>query len=188
MAHRRRPAHEVARKKGRTPTQEYLAWLQYGWYIPNVSRDVWTAAVVGTVYRLRWQVELTFKHWKSLLHLHVLKGTRPERIKCLLYSRLITIVILNMISAYASWYAANCLRREISTHKLINWLKRKGRLSMAIYQDNVDTLLSKLRSNRSTMLCKQKRKRKTSRQLLDDEVHYLDHFLEDEGTLLDKPA
>jgi hypothetical protein len=93
-----------------------------------VSRDVWTAAVVGTVYRLRWQVELTFKHWKSLLHLHVLKGTRPERIKCLLYSRLITIVILNMISAYASWYAANCLRREISAHKLINWLKRKSRL------------------------------------------------------------
>jgi hypothetical protein len=33
--------------------------------------------------------------------LHVLKGTRPERIKCLLYSRLITIVILNIISAYA---------------------------------------------------------------------------------------
>ena len=28
VAHRRRTAHEVARKKGRTPTQEYLAWLQ----------------------------------------------------------------------------------------------------------------------------------------------------------------
>ena len=188
VAHRRRTAHEVARKKGRTPTQEYLAWLQYGWYITNVSRDVWTAAVVGTVYRLRWQIELTFKHWKSLLHLHVLKGTRPERIKCFLYSRLITIVILNIISAYASWYAANCLQREMSIHKLINWLKRKSRLSMAIYQGNMDTLLSNLRSDISKMLCKQKRKRKTSRQLLDDEVHYLDHFLEDEDTPLDKPA
>jgi hypothetical protein len=133
-------------------------------------------------------MELTFKHWKSLLHLHVLKGTRPERIKCFLYSRLITIVILNIISAYASWYAANCLQREMSIHKLINWLKRKSRLSMAIYQGNMDTLLSNLRSDISKMLCKQKRKRKTSRQLLDDEVHYLDHFLEDEGTPLDKPA
>ena len=188
VAHRRRTAHEVASKKGRTPTQAYLAWLQYGWYITNVSRDVWTAAVVGTVYRLRWQIELTFKHWKSLLHLHVLKGTRPERIKCLLYSRLITIVILSMISAYAVWYAANCLQREMSIHKLINWLKRKSRLSMAIYQGNVDTLFSNLRSDMSTRLCKQKRKRKTSRQLLDDEVHYLDYFLEDEGTPLNKPA
>ena len=58
VAHRRRMAHEVARKKGRTPTQESLAWLQYGWYSTHVSRDVWPAAVVGTVYRLRWQVEI----------------------------------------------------------------------------------------------------------------------------------
>jgi len=29
-------------------------------------------------------IELTFKRWKSLLALHVLKGTRPERIRCLL--------------------------------------------------------------------------------------------------------
>ena len=87
--------------------------------LPNVSRDVWTAAVVWTVYRLRWQIELTFKHWKALLHLHVLKGTRPERIKCLLYSRLITIVLLSMISAYAAWYASNCLQRAMRIHKLI---------------------------------------------------------------------
>ena len=133
-------------------------------------------------------MELTFKHWKSLLHLHVLKGTRPERIKCLLYSRLITIVILNIISAYAAWYAAHSLQREISVHKLINWLKRKSRLSTVLSQENMDTLLSNLRSDMSQMLCKQKRKRKTSRQLLNDEVHYMDHFLEGEGTSLDKPA
>jgi Transposase DDE domain len=65
VAHRRRTAHEVARKKGRTPTQEYLAWLQYGWYITNVSRDIWTAAVVGTVYRLRWQIEISQPYYDS---------------------------------------------------------------------------------------------------------------------------
>jgi hypothetical protein len=123
-----------------------------------------------------------------LLQIHVLKGTRPERIKCLLYGRLITIVILNMLSAYASWYAADYLQREISLHKLINWLKRKGRFSTAINTGNVDTLLSNLISDIPTMLCKQKRNRKTSRQLLDDEVHYLDQFLEDEVTQLDTPA
>lgn len=188
VAHRQRTAHEVARKQGRTPTQEYLAWLQYGWYITNGSRDVWAAAVVGTVYRWRWHIELTCKHWQSLLHVHVLKGTRPERIQCLLYSRLITIVILTIISAYAAWYAAHALQREISVHQLINWLKRKSRFSTALSQGTMDTLLSNLRSDMSQMLCKQKRKRKTSRQLLHDEVHYMAHFLEDAGTPLDKPA
>jgi hypothetical protein len=83
-AHRRRTAHEGARKQGRPPTQASLAWLQYGWYSTNVSRDVWTAAVVGTVYRLRWQIAVTCKHGQALWRLHVLKGTRPERIQGLL--------------------------------------------------------------------------------------------------------
>lgn len=81
---RRRHAHERARKKGRTPTQAYLHWLQYGWYTTNVGTTIWAAEIVATVYRIRWQIELVFKQWQSLLHLHVLKGTCPERIQCLL--------------------------------------------------------------------------------------------------------
>jgi len=100
---RRRTAYETARKKGRTPTKAYLDWLQYGWYITNVRAVVWTAAVVATVYRIRWQVELLVKQWKSLLHIHVLKGTRPERIQCLLYGRLVTITLLMRWSSYAVW-------------------------------------------------------------------------------------
>lgn len=75
-----------------------------------------------------------------------------------------------------------------SIHKFINWMKRKCRLSTAIHTGNVDTLLSNLLSDIPKMLCKQKRKRKTSRQLLDDKVHYLAHFLEDEVTPLDNQA
>jgi len=153
-----------------------------------VRQAVWAAEVVGTVYGLRWQIELPFKHWKALLQIHVLKGTRPERITCLLYGRLLTIVLLNMLSAYASWYAAHHLQREISLHKFSNWMKRTGRLSTAIHTGKLDTLLSNLISDIPKMLCKQKRKRKTSRQLLDDKVHYLAHFLEDEITPLDKHA
>lgn len=96
--------------------------------------------------------------------------------------------MLNMLSAYASWYAAHHLQRAISLHKFINWMKRTCRLSTAIHQSHLDTLLSHLISDIPKMLCKQKRKRKTSRQLLDNEVHYLDHFLEDEVTPLDKQA
>jgi hypothetical protein len=81
---RRRQAYETARKKGRTPTQAYLHWLQYGWYSTHVESTGWAAEVVATIYRMRWQIAWLFKQWKSLLHLHVLQGTRPERIRCLL--------------------------------------------------------------------------------------------------------
>ena len=102
---RQRKASEEARKKGRMLTQEYLKWLACGFYITNVRQQVWSSKVGVTVYRLRWQVELTFKNWKSLLNIHVLKGTRPERIKCILYGRLITITMMTLVSSYASWYA-----------------------------------------------------------------------------------
>ena len=111
-------------------------------------------------------MELLFTQWKSLLHIHVLTGTRPERIKCLLYGRLTTITMLMGICAYASWYATAVLRRELNLHKLILWLKRKDRFAHAIDEGTVETLWSDLRRDTAALLCKQKRKRKTSQQLL----------------------
>jgi hypothetical protein len=174
---RRRKASEEARKKGRMLTQEYLNWLAFGFYITNVSQQVWSSKVVGTVYRLRWQVELTFKNWKSLLNIHVLKGTRPERIKCILYGRLITITMMTLVSSYASWYAEDYLQREISIPKLINWLKRKGRFAKALHLGTLDALFIDLWRALPKLLCKQKRRRQTSRQLIEEYGYYMEDAL-----------
>jgi hypothetical protein len=122
---------------------------------------------VATVYRIRWHIALLFKQWKSLLHLHVLKGTRPERIRCLLYGRLITITMLMRICSYAAWYASAVCRREVSFPKLLLWLKRKGRFARAIENGTLESLYADLRQAMEPLLCKQKRKRLTSQQLLD---------------------
>jgi hypothetical protein len=174
---RRRKAWEEARKKGRELSQEYLDWLSFGFYITNVSPQVWPSKVVGTVYRLRWQVELTFRNWKSLLKINVLKGTRPERIRCMIYGRLITIIMLAIISSYASWYAEDYLHRELSLPKLINWLKRKGRFVNAMHDGTLEALLRNLRRALPKLLCKQKRKRRTSRQLVEDYGPYMEDTL-----------
>ena len=108
-----------------------------------------------------------FKQWKSLLHLHVLKGTRPERIRCLLYGRLITITMLMRICSYAAWYASAVCHREVSFPKLLLWLKRQGRFARAVQNDTLATLYTDLRQAMEPLLCKQKRKRPTSQQLLD---------------------
>ena len=185
---RQRNAYETARKKGRTPTKGYLNWLQFGWYITNVRAAIWAAEVVATVYRIRWQIELLFKQWKSLLHLHVLRGTRPERIKCLLYGRLITITMLMRVCSYAAWYATAVLRRELSLHKLIVWLKRKGRFAHAIHDGTVEPLYHELQRDMATLLCKQKRKRKTSQQLLEESGHCRESCAQVETTLADQAA
>jgi hypothetical protein len=174
---RRRKALQEARKKGRELSPEYLDWLSFGFYITNVSQQVWPEKVVGTIYRLRWQVELTFRNWKSLLNIYVLKGTRPERIQCIIYGRLITIIMLALISSYASWYAEDYLQRELSLPKLINWLKRKNRLVNAMHEGTLEALLSHLRRALPKLLCKQKRKRRTSRQLIAEYEPYMEDAL-----------
>lgn len=170
---RRQKAYATARKKDRTPSKAYLANLTFACYITNVGRDVWNPEVVATIYRLRWQIELTFKNWKSLAHIHVLKGKRPERIRCLVYGRLITILLLNRIYAYAAWLAQTTLHREVSEHKLIRWMKRRNRLAHAIHTESFPALLLQLKERLRTC-CKQKRKRNTTRQQLQQQTPYLD--------------
>ena len=74
--------------------------------------------------------------------------------------------MLMRVCSYASWYAAAVLPRAMSLHKLIVWLQRKGRFAHAIHDGTVEDLCRDLRRDMAPLLCKQKRKRKTSQQLL----------------------
>ncbi|GBC61786.1 hypothetical protein DENIS_2748 [Desulfonema ishimotonii] len=176
---RRGKARRTAAKKGRTPSRDYLKWLGFGFYITNVARDIWSAEVIGTVYRLRWQVELIFKSWKSLLNIHILKGTRSERVKCLIYGRLIAVTVMTMCYGYAFRYAAERFRREVSIYKLFNWLKRNRRLFEAVHTESSDTLFNDMEKN-IHRFCKQKRTRKTTLRLIEEQIGYLDSFSENE--------
>jgi IS4 transposase len=129
---------------------------------------------LGTIYRLRWQVELTFKHWKSLFRINVLKGTRPERIQCLIYGRLIVILVVQRLLARAAAVAVS-EQRELSFCKTIQWLLRGGRLAKA-FIDRPFVGLFKRRVSCMKRLLKQKRKRLTTRQSIVQQVGYLDSF------------
>ena len=62
-----------------------------------VSKEIWKVEFVGTIYTLRWQIELIFKFWKNICQIHALKGTRPKRIQVLVLSSLIQISIYTMV-------------------------------------------------------------------------------------------
>ena len=99
-----------------------------------------------------------------------------------------TITMLMRVCSYAAWYAAAVLRREISLHKLILWLKRKGRFAHAIQDGTVETLCRDLRRDMATLLCKQHRKRKTSQQLLEEHGHSKKSGAQEETTPTDQAA
>ena len=109
---RRRRAHRVGQKKGRKPSDKYLSWITFTFYVTNVESEIWPLKVVGTIYQLRWQIELIFKQWKSLLHIDCLLGTNENRIRCLVFGRMITIINMSMIFRCLCCYAYAVYQRE----------------------------------------------------------------------------
>lgn len=171
---RQKAAIKAAKRKGRGISLAYLKFLKYTFYITNVPATVWPMEAVGTVYRLRWQVELVFKNWKSLFQINVLKGTRPERIRCLIYGRLIVILVTQRLLALASAQAV-AEQRELSFCKASQWLLRGGRFLKAFLDRQFGALLRRMLSCLKRLL-KQKRKRLTTWQLIAQQVAYLDSF------------
>ncbi len=91
---RLRVLHKNRRKQGETLSSNRKTLASFSIFVTNVSVELLPATVVGTVYRLRWEIELIFKQWKSQLKIHVLKGINPNRIETLIWSRLCTILLI----------------------------------------------------------------------------------------------
>ena len=78
-----------------------------------------------------------------------------------------TITLLMRVCSSAAWYASAVCQRAVSFPKLLLWLKRHGRFAHAVQNGTMATLYADLRQAMEPLLCKQKRKRHTSQQLLD---------------------
>jgi hypothetical protein len=110
---RRRKAQANAKRRGKTCSQRHLALLDWALFITNVPAERLTLEQVMTIYRVRWQVELIFKLWKSYLKMDVMGSWRLERILCQFYSRLLGFVIFQ-------WFAAP---HRFSEHGELSWFK-----------------------------------------------------------------
>lgn len=174
---RRREANKSAQKRGKAPEAAKLNRLDFSFFLTNVPAGIWSAEIVGTIYTVRWQIELTFKSWKSGLQINYLKGTNEHRIRCLLYAKLISVVILNAIYNLLDWYSQR-LGREISLYKVMNWLKRDNKMGNIIIHGLSGKFMASLIHEISKTLCKDIRKRKTTQSCLEQGISFEDLYIQ----------
>lgn len=77
-------------------SNEYYQWLKFNVYITTVDKDVWTASQVYQAYRVRWQIEIIFKSWKSSFNLqHILHEgcTNEHRVRVTIFLMLLFICL-----------------------------------------------------------------------------------------------
>lgn len=98
----------------------------YNLYLTNAPADQLPDEVVLLIYSLRWQIELLFKIWKSLLLIDHTKGMNIFRFECFLYGRLIFILLsTELLSFIRSTLQQAAIEVELSEWKTMKLIKKK---------------------------------------------------------------
>ena len=80
----------------------------------NLPRDIFTVSDVVDAYRLRWQIELMFKEWKSYANLHTFDTSNHYIAEGLIWMSLCAA----LLKRYCAHMAQGLLSVPISTHKV----------------------------------------------------------------------
>lgn len=94
---RRRRLREYARKKQRTPTKESLFLAGWVLMLTNVPTELLTIEEALVVGRVRWQVEILFRMWKSHMCVDKWRSENPWRILSETYAKFIALTILHWV-------------------------------------------------------------------------------------------
>jgi hypothetical protein len=117
----RQRLYAYARKKGGKPSRRALALAEWVVLITNVPEAVLSAREVWVLARVRWQVEILFRVWKSSFRVDECRSRNVWRVWCALYAKLMGVVVwhwLLLVCRGGVWdrslYKASCAFRRLS--------------------------------------------------------------------------
>lgn len=102
-AQRRRKLRSAARREGRPPSPRLLVLAAWSFFVTNLSPTQLSLEEALVLARLRWQIELLFKLWKSHGQLDTSVSHKPWRILCEFYAKLIAMILQHWLLLTCSW-------------------------------------------------------------------------------------
>ena len=119
---RRRRLREYAQKKQVALRAERLALAEWDLILTNIPQELLTISESLVLMRVRWQIELLFKRWKSLFQIDEWRSKNIWRILTELYAKLLSVVIEHWIGlirmtrvAHPSYWKAAMVVRLFAT-------------------------------------------------------------------------
>lgn len=121
---RRRKVQAQARRNGKSISQAYLDLQAWSLFVTNVPAERLSWQQVALLYRVRWQIELIFKLWKSYAGWKEIGLWRRERIFTELYAKMIGLVLFDFLLAPLRIPDEGWANREVSPFRAHDLLAR----------------------------------------------------------------
>ena len=119
---RRRQIRKQAKSKGRTPSFSRMALTEWNLYVTNIDANRLTVKEAFVLARVRWQIELMFKLFKSHGQVDTSRSQKPYRILCEVYAKIIAMIIEHWILLVGGWrypeYSFQKAAKVIAKHAL----------------------------------------------------------------------
>jgi hypothetical protein len=100
---RRRRLRKEARDHGRQPSAAALALAAWSVLITNAPPGLLSLKEVLVLAKVRWQIELVFKLWKSHGLVDEWRSDKPARILCEVYGKLLGLVLQHWLLVLSCW-------------------------------------------------------------------------------------
>jgi hypothetical protein len=101
---RRQRARDAARRRGQEVSARGLALAGWTIRVTNVPTEQLTVAEAMVLGRVRWQIELLFKLWKSHGKVDESRSANPWRVLTEVYAKLVALVIQHWVLVVTSWH------------------------------------------------------------------------------------
>jgi len=100
---RRRALRKEARRRGQPVSKARLALADWNIFVTNVPVELLTLREALVLARIRWQIELLFKLWKSHGQIDEWRSHKPWRILCEVYAKLIAMILQHWLLLLSCW-------------------------------------------------------------------------------------
>lgn len=102
-AKRRKRLLENAKKKGKTVSAGRLTLCAWTLLLTNIPVAMASVEELAALARCRWQIELLFKLWKSGNGLDKSRSSKPYRVLCEVYAKMIAVVVQHWVLVAGCW-------------------------------------------------------------------------------------
>jgi hypothetical protein len=90
-------------RKGQKVSSDRLELCGWTVLVTNAPDDKLSFDQTFELYRLRWQIERLFRLWKETLKMDEWRTTKPLRIECEIYAKLIGALLTQRLTAFGAW-------------------------------------------------------------------------------------